>query len=143
MSKFGPKNWGTPNWLKFCRGIHCYMFITILTFLLSKCLSFILFWVNLVPKPEVLQIDWNLIRGTLLYAYYDFNICFSKIFVTNVFLGRCGPIIWISSKWLKFRREVHGYMLITVLMFTFPKLFSFIFFGKTCSQNLKFSKLTE
>ena len=34
-------------------------------------------------------------------------------------------------------------MFITVLMFIFPKFFSFIFFGQIWFQNLKFFKLTE
>ena len=36
-------------------------------------------------------------KGTLLYAYYDFNIYFSNIFVTHVFLDKFGPIFWIIS----------------------------------------------
>ena len=34
-------------------------------------------------------------------------------------------------------------MLIKILTFNFPKLFSFIFFGQIWSQNLKFFKFTE
>ena len=64
-------------------------------------------------------------------------------FCHSCFLGKFGPIIWISSNWLKFRRGVHCYMLITVLMFIFSKFFSFIFFGQIWSQNLKFFKLTK
>ena len=45
------------------------------------------------------------------------------------FLGKFGPIIWISSNWLKFRIGVHCDMLVTVLMFIFSKLFSY-FLGK-------------
>ena len=82
-------------------------------------------------------------RGTLLYAYYDFDVYFSKICVTHVFLIKFGSIIWISSNWSKFRRGLHFYMLNTVLMFIFSRFFSFIFFGQIWSQNQKFFKLTK
>ena len=38
------------------------MLIRILMFSFSKLFSIIYFWENLVPKSEVLQIDWNLIQ---------------------------------------------------------------------------------
>ena len=48
-------------------------------------------WVNLVSKTEVLQIDWNLVTGTLLHPYFEFNVYFSKIFVIHIFLGNVVP----------------------------------------------------
>ena len=37
-----------------------------------KILSFILFWANLVPKSNVLQIDWNLIQGHIVICWLRF-----------------------------------------------------------------------
>ena len=82
-------------------------------------------------------------RGTLLYLHFQFNVYFSKIFVTHNFLDKFGLIIWISSNWLKFRGGVHCYMFITVLMFIISKLLLFILFGQIWSQNLKSFKLTK
>ena len=93
--------------------------------------------VNLVQNLKFTKLTEILYRGTLLYAYYDFNVYFFKYFV------KFGPIIWISSNWLKFCRGVHCYMLITVLIFIHSKFFSFILFGQIWSQNLKFFKLTK
>ena len=44
------------------------------------------------------------------------------------FWGKFGPIISSSTKWLKFRRGVQCCMLITILMFTFSKFLTVIFF---------------
>ena len=67
-------------------------------FICSKFLSFILFlgktWSKNLKLSKLTE-TWY--RDTLLYAYYDFNIYFYKIFVTCFF----GPIIWISSNWLR------------------------------------------
>ena len=79
----------------------------------------------------------------MLYTSYDFKVYFSKIFCHSGFLDKSGPIIWVSSNWLKFRKGLYCYMLITVLMFIFSKIFSFILFRQICSQNLKSFKLTE
>ena len=34
--KFGPKNWSSPNWLKFGTYVHCYVIITILMFIFRR-----------------------------------------------------------------------------------------------------------
>ena len=90
LGKFGPKNLSSRNWLKFGKGVHCYMLVTVLMFIFFKFFSFIflgnfgpkiwsssnwqkfptgvhcyvviIFWGNLVPKSEVLQINWNLVQ---------------------------------------------------------------------------------
>ena len=77
----------------------CYILISNLMFILSKFLSFIFFWANLVPNLKFFTRTEISYRGTLLYAYCDFNVYFFKIFVAHIFLGRFGPVIWISSNW--------------------------------------------
>ena len=49
----------------------------------------------------------------------------------------------VQINWDLVATGVHCYMLITTLMFIFPKIFSFIFFRLIWSQNLKFFKLIE
>ena len=63
LGKFCLKNWSSPNWLKFGTGVHCYILISNLMFIFPKFLSLTFFWANLVPKSEVLQINWNLVQG--------------------------------------------------------------------------------
>ena len=83
-------------------------------------------------------------RRTLLYPPFEFDVYFSKIFVTVLF-GQ----IWSHNLDLFKLTEIsqigtwHFYMLITVLMFIFSKFMSFIFLGQIWSQDLQFSKLTE
>ena len=163
--KFGPIIWISWNWLKFYRGVHCYMLTTVSMFIFSKIFSFIffgkilsqnlkffkltdiwyrgrllyayfdfnvyffkifaihIFWANLVQNLKFSKLTDIWYRRTLLYAYYDFNVQFFQIFCQLYFFG---PIIWSSTKWLKFCRRVHCCMLITILMFIFSKVLSFI-----------------
>ena len=61
------------------------MFITILMFIFSAFLSFTFFaqiWSKNLKFSKMNEI-WY--RGILLYAYYDFNVCFFKIFVIHIF----------------------------------------------------------
>ena len=101
-----------------------------------------MFWGNLIPKTEVLQIDWNLVRSRLPYAYFEFNVYFIKILLIHIFGANLVPKIWNSSNSLKLGTEVDYHVLISVLMFIFSKLFSFIFLGQIWSPNLKFFRLT-
>ena len=96
-----------------------------------------------VNIPKFLRTAFNTehLQGPLLSSPKKIWYKFLCLFLFLCF--KFGLIIWISSNWLKFRRVVHCYMLITVLMFVFSKFFSFIFFGQIWSQNLKFFKLTE
>ena len=82
-------------------------------------------------------------RVTLLYPHFEFNIYFSKSFVIHIFLGKFGPKILSSPNQPKFGTGVHSYMLITILMFIFPKFLSLMFFGQIWSHNMDFFKLTE
>ena len=70
LGKFGPEIWSSSNWLKCSAWVHCYMLITILMFIFSKFMAFIFFWPDLVPKSEVLQIDWNLVKGYITICYF-------------------------------------------------------------------------
>ena len=104
------------------------MLITISMLIVSKFLSFIFFgliWSQNTKFSKLTEI-WD--KRTFLYACYDVNVYFSKIFATHIFLGQFGPTIWSSSKWLKFCRGVNCCMLNTILMFIFLKFLSVIFF---------------
>ena len=70
--KFGHINWSCTKWLKFRVGVNCCMLITIFMFIFSNFLSVIFFWTNLVPKSNVLQIDWNLIQGHIVICWFWF-----------------------------------------------------------------------
>ena len=107
----------SSNWLKFGRRVDCYMLISILMFIFSKFLSFIIFWKSLVSKSEVLQINWNLVQAYI--AIYFFKISVSHIF----FFDKFGPIIWSSTKWLKVRTLLYPYYDFNVYFF---KILSFI-----------------
>ena len=84
-----------------------------------------------------------MVRGTLLYAYYNFNIYFFKIFIIHVFFANEVP----NHEVLKINWNlVQGYIVICLLrflMFIFSKFLRFIFIGQIWSQNIKFSKLTK
>ena len=82
-------------------------------------------------------------RSTLLYPYFKFNVYFSKIVVTLIYLGEFVPKIWSSLNLLKFGTGAHGYILITILKFIFPKFLLLMLFGQIWSHNLVFFKLTK
>ena len=127
MGKFSLKNWSSPNWLKLGTSVHSYMLISNLIFTFSKFLSFIFFgqiWSQNLKFSKLTEI-WY--RGTLLYAYYDFNVYFFKMFVIHIF-----GLIWSqnpkSPDKLKFGTGIYCYMLITILVLIFSKILSLIFF---------------
>ena len=64
------------------------MLSTILLFIFSKILPFIFFEQIWSQKMKILKLTEIWYRGTLLYAYYNFNVYFSKIFITHVFLRK-------------------------------------------------------
>ena len=70
--QFFPTIWSSSKWLKFRRGVNCCLLITILMIIFSKFLSVIFFWINLVPKSNVLQIDWSLIQGHIVICWFWF-----------------------------------------------------------------------
>ena len=140
MGKFGPIIYISSDCLKFRRWVHCYMFITVSMFIFSIFLSFIFFgeiWSQNLKFFKLIEI-WY--RGRLPYDFYFY---FFQIFCKPYSGGETSPIIWSSTKWLKFHRGVHCRMPITILMFIFSKFLSVMFFGQIWSQNLKFSKLIE
>ena len=69
-------------------------------------------------------------KGTLLYPWFEFNVCFTNFFFIDIFLGKFGPKIWSSPDQLKFWTGVHCSKLITILMFILPKFLSLMFLGK-------------
>ena len=90
----------------------------------SKILSFIFLgqiWSKSLKFPIFSEI-WY--RGILLHAYYNFNFFFFPKALSLMFFGEIWSDKLVSSNWLKFRRVVHCYMFITVLMFTFSNFLS-------------------
>ena len=81
-------------------------------------------------------------RHTLLHPYFEFQVYFFKRFAIHIFLGKFGPIIWVSSNWLKFHSGVHCYMFTTILMLIFSKFCHSYNFSQILSQNLLSFKLT-
>ena len=71
----------------------------------------------------------------MLHTYYDFNVCFFRIFVSQFFGGNIGLRIWSSPNCVKFGTEVHYYIIITVFMVIFSKFMSFIFFRVNLVQK--------
>ena len=130
LRKFGRKNWRFPNWTKFGTWVHYHILILILIFIFSKFLSLMLFWANLVPKSEVLQINWNILQG----------LFFSKS-LPLMFFEQIWSLIWISPNWLKFRRGVHCYLFTTILMFVFSKFCHSLNFRQIWFQNLMFFQI--
>ena len=66
------------------------MLITILMFIFPKFLSFMFYgqiWSHNLDFFKLTEISQ---RGTLIYAYYSFNVYFFKLFVSYIFLGKFG-----------------------------------------------------
>ena len=88
LSKFGPQIWHSSDLLKFVTEVDCYMLTSILMFIFSKLLLFILFgqiWSQNLNFYKSTQI-WY--KRPLLYAYYDFNEYLLKFFVSQIFWGQ-------------------------------------------------------
>ena len=61
------------------RGIHCYILISNLMFIIFKMFVIHIFWANLVPKTGVLSKSIEIwYRSRLPYAYFNFNVFFFK-----------------------------------------------------------------
>ena len=136
LGKFSLKSRSSPNLLKFGAGLHFYILISNLIFSFSKFLSLIFFgliWSQNLKFSRLTEI-WD--KHIFLYACYNVNFYFSKIFAMDIFLGQFDPTIWISLKWLKFCRGVNCCMLITILMFIFSKFLSVIFFWTNLVPNV-------
>ena len=92
-AKFGPKIWRNLNWLKLGTGVHCYMLISISMFIFSKFLSayfFGQFWSQNLKFSKLIWIWW---RGTLQYAYYNFDVYFFQKFCHSYNFGQ----IWSQN----------------------------------------------
>ena len=96
-------------------------------------------WANLVPKSEVLQIDWNLVDGYITIYLFQFWCLFFSKFLSVMFLGKFCLKIW-SLNWLKFGAT----LLYTCYNFNafFQKFCHSYNFGKIWSQKLMLSQLT-
>ena len=82
------------------------------------------FWANLVPKSEVIQINWNFVQGYIAICLLQFwCLSFSKFLSVKLFWANLISKAEVLQNWLKFGSEVHYYMLITILMFIFSKVF--------------------
>ena len=110
---------------------HFCMLIKVLMFIFSTFMSFIFLgqiWFQDLQFSKLTEI-WHM--STLWSAYYDFNVYFfKKKFVSHICLGKFGLKIWSSPNWLKFGAGLHHYTLITISMFIFSKVLSFIVFGQ-------------
>ena len=131
LGKFDPKNWSlVQGYIAICLlQFYCLFFQN------SFCSYFFWqiwsqIWSSLSKLTEILY------RGTLLYAYYNFNVYFFKILFIHIFWLKFGPKIWSSLNWQKFCTGVHCCLLITILMFIFSKFFSFIFFCGKCGPKI-------
>ena len=85
LGKFRPIIWISSNWLKFNRGVHCYMLNTVSIFIFSKFFPFKFFgqiWYQNLKFFKLIEIWYS---GRLLYVYFDFDVYFFKIFVIHIF----------------------------------------------------------
>ena len=135
MGKFDLKNWSFPNSLKFDTEVYCYILILILMFIFPRFLSLTFIWANLVPKSEVLQINWNLVQGYIRMCLFRFYCLFFQNFCHSYVLGKFGPKIYSSPNKLKFDTGVHCYMVIMILMFSFLKIFHWYNFGQIWAKS--------
>ena len=117
--------------------------IMILKFNFPKFLSLMFFGQIWSYNLDFFKFSEILKSGTLLYAHYNVDIYFVKIFVTNIFWINLVQIFEVYPKGLKLRTGLHCYKLITILMFIFSKFYHSYNYGQIWSQNLTFFKLTK
>ena len=120
------------------------MLITVLMFIFSKFFSFIFLgqiWFQNLKFYRFIEI-WC--KGTLLYAYCDFNVYFLKSLVIHIILDKFSHKIWCCPSWPEPSNSVHCnyYMLITIESYNFLQIFCSKCYGKI-SFHLVFSILTE
>ena len=87
----------SPNSLKFGTGVHCYILISNLMFIFPKFLSFTFsrqIWSQNLKSSKLTEI-WY--KSTFLYAHFDFNVCFFKIFVIHIFWANFVPKSEVSQ----------------------------------------------
>ena len=80
------------------------------------------FWKKKKKKLKFSRLTEIWCRGTLLYLFFEFIVCFFKIFVLHIFWANLVPKSEVGT-------EAQCYMLVAFLSFIFSKFFSFIFFG--------------
>ena len=91
LIKFGPIIWISSNWSKFCRGLHFYMLNAVLMFISSRFFSFMFFGQIWSQNQKFFKLTKIWYRGRSLYAYFDFNVYFFKIFVIHIFWANLVP----------------------------------------------------
>ena len=97
LGKFGSIICIFTNWLKFGTVVDCYMLISILMFIFSYFLSVIFFGQIWSQNLKFFKLSEIWYRGRLLYAYFNFDVYFSKIFVNNIFRHICSQSLKISK----------------------------------------------
>ena len=67
------------------------MLITVLMFIFSKNFSFIFFWQIWSQNLKFFKLTEIWYLGILLYAYFDFDVYFLKIYVIHIFWANLVP----------------------------------------------------
>ena len=120
----------TKNWYRG-RFLYVYFDFNVHFF---KIFVIHIFWANLVSKPEVLQINWNLVQAYIAICSLRFWYLFFQIFYQSYFFGQ----VWSQN--LKFSK-------LTKIWYRRTLLYAYydfnIYFFKFWSHNLKFYKVTE
>ena len=117
LGKFGPKNWNSPNWLKFDKGVHCFILISNLKFIFKNfCHTF--FWANLVQKSDFPQINWNLIQEYIVICLLRLKCLVLQKILSVIFFrtNLISKFEVLQTDW----NLVQGYIticLFTILMF--------------------------
>ena len=88
--------------------------ITILKFNFQKIMSLMFFWQIWSYNLDFFKFSEILKIGTLLYAYYNVDIYFAKIFVTNIFWINLVQIFEVYQMGWNF---VQGYIATSLLRF--------------------------
>ena len=83
--------------MKFGTGVHCYWLVTILTFIFRNSVHWYFFeqiWYQNLKFSKLTKI-WY--WGTLLHAYYDFNVYFFKVLFIHIFCQICSQNLKFSK----------------------------------------------
>ena len=112
FGKFGPKIWSFSDWLKNGTEIDYLILISILMFIFSKFLSFIFSLGKFGPtKTHICQINWNMVQGYIVYAYFDFNVYYYKILFIHISGANLVPKSEVFQiDWTLVQRQVNLYL---------------------------------
>ena len=91
----------------------------------------------MIPKSIIFQTDRNLTADEIFISCLRILHFFLKYLFCSFPLGVFDPLIWCSQNCLKSITGVHRYMLITLLIYVFSKLFLF----QLLRENLVFNDL--